>query len=115
MYEVFRYFQADIPAAKMSPLNVVVETPAPGAIVETVSVPVAVRLAAETLPLKSPLPWTERSCEGEVEPRPRLPDELRFRRYDPLDEATRKMSAVWPATDCISKVDWVVEADSLCM
>ena len=39
---------------------------------ETV-VPVAVRLAAEMLPEKRPLPWTERSCEGEVVPMPTFP------------------------------------------
>ena len=44
-----------------------VETP------ETESVPVAVMLAAERLPLTSPLPWTERSCEGDVVPMPTEP------------------------------------------
>src|SRR3989338_9618713 len=44
-----------------------VETP------ETASVPVAVRFATERLPLTSPLPCTERSCEGEVVPSPTEP------------------------------------------
>jgi len=44
-----------------------VETP------ETESVPVAVRLAAERLPEKRPLPCTESACEGVVEPIPTLP------------------------------------------
>ena len=44
-----------------------VETPV------TESVPVAVMLAAERLPEKRPLPWTERSCEGEVVPMPTEP------------------------------------------
>ena len=75
MYEVFRYFQAEMPAARMSPLNVVVETPAPGATVETMSVPVAVILAALMLPENRPLPWTPRAKleDGEVVPTPTLP------------------------------------------
>ena len=40
---------------------------------EKVSVPVAVMLAAERLLEKSALPWTERSCEGEVVPSPTEP------------------------------------------
>ena len=36
----------------------------------TESVPVAVMLAAERLPEKRPLPWTESACEGEVVPMP---------------------------------------------
>ena len=36
----------------------------------TVSVPVAVRLARVTSPENRPLPWIERSWEGEVVPRP---------------------------------------------
>src|SRR3989344_7920155 len=40
---------------------------------ETASVPVAVMLAAERLLEKSALPWTERSCEGEVVPSPTEP------------------------------------------
>ena len=86
MYEVFRYFQAEMPAARMSPLNVVVETPAPGATVDTVSVPVAVRLATEMLPENRPLPWTPRAKldDGEVLPTPTFPP--RVAKYaDPVE------------------------------
>ena len=37
------------------------------------TVPVAVKLARETLPEKRPLPWTERSEAGVVVPMPTLP------------------------------------------
>ena len=46
----------------------------------TESVPVAVIFAAERLPEKRPLPWTERSCEGEVVPMPTLPAPSMVRR-----------------------------------
>jgi hypothetical protein len=43
------------------------------AVPETVRVPVAVRLAKETLPENRPLPWTERSEENVLVPMPNLP------------------------------------------
>ena len=48
------------------------------AVPETVSVPVAVRLAIDTLPENRPLPWTERAkfVEGVLVPRPKEPVDL---------------------------------------
>ena len=50
--------------------------PATVALPPIIAVPVAVRLAAERLPEKSPLPLTERICDGEVVPIPKRPAEL---------------------------------------
>ena len=42
----------------------------------TLAVPVAVKLATERLPEKSPFPCTDSVCEGEVVPRPKRPAEV---------------------------------------
>ena len=75
-----RYCQADMPRARMSPLKVVVPVPEYRVFPVTVrllvvSVPVAVMLAADTLPENRPLPWTPRAKleDGEVVPTPTLP------------------------------------------
>ena len=63
-------WSAPVPAPYKSWLEEKVAAPVPPLLtpraVAKLTVPVAVRPATERLPLKRPLPWTDRSCEGEV-------------------------------------------------
>ena len=61
-------------------------------------VPVAVRFATERFPEKSPLPWTERACEGEVVPMPTLPA-LLLKMFEPeIVHGVLMVSAVPPTS-----------------
>ena len=62
---------------------------------EKVSVPVAVMLAAVRLPLKRPLPWTERLVEGDVVPMPVNPP-LVTRKFVAVDEPMAKAGPAVP-------------------
>ena len=55
------------------------ETKPPRSVVTpvTASVPVAVTFAPDTFPEKSPLPWTDNTCDGEVVPRPKSPEPVK--------------------------------------
>src|SRR5665213_3526797 len=64
----------------------------------TERVPVAVMLVAVRFPEKYPVPATERVVKGEVVPIPTLPFADTLKSVAPLDEATLKRSAVWPAS-----------------
>ena len=57
-------------------------------------------------------PTTESLAYGEVVPSPRLPAALKLKRFAPLEEAMRKMSADWPETLLRSSVVSVVEAEA---
>ena len=81
MNGTFRYCQAEMPRARISPLNV--EVPLEELLISplvlipfTVSVPVAMRFAAEMSPETISLPCIERFVEGEVVPMPTLPPTL---------------------------------------
>src|SRR5665213_749076 len=80
---------------------------------ETANVPVAVMFEAVRVPLKKPLPATERRANGEVVPMPTLPAELMLKKLVLLDEAIRKRSAVCPARPCRSSVTTACPLDDL--